>query len=273
MPDRLRMAARMTSALVPMLGVSSLVGLTLGPRGWYDPDPATLPAFLGQDVVTLILALPALLLARRHAMDGSNRALLCWMGLLFYLAYSYYFYVIGARISALFPIYIATVSISMYGALAIWSVLDAERLSAMVRASLPARSAGAFFIATSVFFGVLWMITIGRLLAAGVQPTLVTRSVIAVDGVVLLPLLFAGGLWLWRAEPLGIALGGLLLPKVTATFLTLIVSSTFVSSAGHPIDPVQTLAFGLGFVCAAVLFVRFFRSIGSGGSSCIPAHS
>ncbi len=72
--------------------------------GGTDPNPTTLPAFLGQDVLTLIVGIPLLLGSAFLARRGSLRALLCWMGAFFYIACSYYFDVIGGRFNAFFPI-------------------------------------------------------------------------------------------------------------------------------------------------------------------------
>ena len=46
---------RLSEVTTTLLIASSIAGLVYGPRGWwYDPNPVTLPAFLGQDMVTLI---------------------------------------------------------------------------------------------------------------------------------------------------------------------------------------------------------------------------
>ena len=112
-------------ATATLLFASSIAGLLYGPHGWwYDPDPATLPAFLGQDLMTLVFGLPLLLGSSFLARRGSLRGVLCWMGAFFYIAYSYYFYVIGGRFNAFFPLYIAIVSMGTYGALALLFSLD-----------------------------------------------------------------------------------------------------------------------------------------------------
>jgi hypothetical protein len=91
----------------------------------------------------------------------------------------------------------------------------------------------------------------------------VSRVVIAIDGVVLLPLLFYGGRAIARREPLGYALAGLLLVKATATFLTLIVNTAIASRWGKPADGVDTFAYGIGFVGALTLLVWFLESVDS----------
>jgi hypothetical protein len=78
-----------------LLVVTSVAGLLLGRRGLYTPDPRTLPAFLGQDALTLAVGLPLLLASVWLARRGSLRGLLLWPGVLFYVAYSYAYHVLS----------------------------------------------------------------------------------------------------------------------------------------------------------------------------------
>ena len=89
----------------------------------------------------------------------------------------------------------------------------------------------------------------------------VSRVVMAIDGVVLLPLLFYGGRALARRDPLGYALGGLLLVKATATFLTLIVNTLIAARWGRAADGLETVAYGIGFVGALTLLVWFLECV------------
>jgi len=43
----------LSSIVAALLLISSLAGLFFGQRGLYQPNPATLPSFLTQDVITL----------------------------------------------------------------------------------------------------------------------------------------------------------------------------------------------------------------------------
>ena len=255
------LVARMTHAIVLLLLASSIAGLLYGRRGWwYDSDPATLPAFLGQDVLSLVLVVPLLLALSILARRGSLRALVCWMGALFYVAYSYYFYVIGGRFNTYFPLYIAVVSMAAYGALAVLFSLDLGRLPSYFDRP-PIRAISGFLIATALFFAGLWLTILARHFTTGGTLDAVTRTVIAVDGVVLLPLLFYGGLTLARREPLGYTLAGLLLVKSAATFLTLLVNTSLAAWWGWRVSGIETIAYAAGLVIATSLLARYLRSI------------
>jgi hypothetical protein len=84
-----------------LLVVTSVTGLMFGTRGLYRPDPGTLPTFIGQDLITLIVALPILLVTLWYLHRGSLRALLLWPGVLVYVAYSYAYYLISPEFNTL----------------------------------------------------------------------------------------------------------------------------------------------------------------------------
>jgi hypothetical protein len=257
----LSLAFRLTHAVATLTVATAIAGLVYGPRGWwYDPNPATLPAFLGQDAMMLCCGVPLLVVSAWLASRGSLRGALCWMGAFFYIAYSYYFHVIGGRFGIYFPAQIALVSMGTFGALSVLFALDLPRLAARF-ARLPRRTISAYFIVTALAFAGLWLSIVDQHLRAGTPLDPVERAVIAVDGVVLLPLLFFAGRALLRRDPLGFALAGLLLVKATATFLTLLVSTAFAARWGHPVDPVQTGAYAVGFVTALGLLVWYLRAI------------
>jgi hypothetical protein len=183
------------------------------------------------------------------------------MGTLFYVAYSYCFYVAGAPFTPLFPAYIAVVSMGGYGALFLLFATDAPIARSRVRATLPVRATAIFLMTLAVGFAGLWVALIGASVVAGRALDLVSRTVIALDGVVLLPLLFVGGLWLWRQEPVGYVVAGLLLVKTTLTFVTLLVATAVTAAWGIAVDPGQTAAFAVSLVVGSVLLARYLRAL------------
>lgn len=214
------LAYALSGLLAVLLLFSSVVGLLYGGRGFYDSYPASLAGLVGQDIVTLFLGIPSLVVSVWLARRGSTGALLVWAGALFYFAYCYYFYVIGG-FNALFLVYIAIVSASLYGLLTLLFAIDAEALRARFGPGTPTRLIGGFFVGVSLLFFLMWGGMSVSSAAAGTRPDEVLRAVVIIDCTVLLPLLFFGGLWLWRGEARGYVLGGILLTKLAATGFTL----------------------------------------------------
>jgi hypothetical protein len=256
----------LSGALAVLLLISSIVGLLYGSRGFYDSYPASLAGLVGQDGITLVLGIPLLIVSMWLTRRGSTGALLVWAGALFYFAYSYYFYVIGG-FNALFLIYIAIVSLSLYGLLSLLFAIDAEALRARFGSRAPVRLIGGFFIGISLLFILMWVGMSVMSAVAGTHPDEVMRSVVIIDCTVLLPLLFFGGFRLWRREAWGYVLGGLLLTKLVATGFTLAFNTALGAWWAGQIggfDAFLFVIFALMAAGAIPLLVAYLRGLQGG---------
>ncbi|MGH2351819.1 MAG: hypothetical protein ACRDJN_09425 [Chloroflexota bacterium] len=257
-----------------LLVVTSVAGLWYGQRGLYTPDPATLPAFLGQDAVTLVAGLPLLLGSMWAARRGSVRGLLLWVGTLFYVAYSYAYYPLNPEFNALYLAYIAIVSLSGYGLLSLLLGTDAEAVRARFSERTPVRLIGGFMAVMGALFALKWVATITAHLMAGTTPTHIDLTVWPMDLVIALPATFWGGVWLWRRQPLGYVVAGLLLLKMALLGCTLVLNTWLVTLWGRPPDPMVPFyaTIGLGGLALLVAYLRCVRETspdpaGGGGHS------
>jgi hypothetical protein len=267
--SKLGFAYALSGLLAVLLVVSSVVGLLYGSGGFYESYPAGLAGLVGQDFVTLVLGLPLLLASMWLTARGSTRSLLVWTGTLFYFAYMYYFWVIGG-FNALFLIYIAIVSASLFGLLSLLFAIDPEALRARFSAKTPIRPVSGFFLVVSLLFALMWGGMILSSVAAGTQPDQVLREVVIIDLTVMLPLLFVGSLRLWRREAWGYLLGGLLLTKTAATGFTMAFTTTLGAWWARALDPFEAFLFtlfALMMVGALLLLVPYLRSIRRVGNS------
>jgi hypothetical protein len=230
-------AYALSAFLAILLAVTSIAGLVFGPRGLYVPDPATMPAFLGQDALTLTAGLPLLVgsmtLARRASLGG----LLLWMGALFYVAYSYAYYPLSPEFNSLYLAYIGIVSTSLYSLVYLLLSVDAEAVKARFSSVTPVGLIGAFMILMALLLTVKWVSTILGALGAGISPSHKELVVWPLDLIVALPALFWGGVWVWRRQPFGYVAAGLLLLKAAFVGITLMVDAWLVTLWGQEPDP------------------------------------
>jgi hypothetical protein len=241
-----------------LLAVTSVAGLAFGTRGLYRPDPGTLPTFIGQDLITLFVLLPLLVLTMWHVRRGSLRALLLWSGLLVYIAYSYAYYLISPEFNPLYLAYISIVSMSGYGLLVLLLSIDADELKTRFSDATPVRWAGAFLLFMALLMASKWIGSILAALASGSQPPAKDLGVWPMDLVIAFPAMFWGGIWLLRHQPLGYLVGGLLLVKAASVGVTLVVTSWLVTWWGEPLDPMLPAyaIVGLGGVLLSALYLR-----------------
>jgi hypothetical protein len=256
----------LSASLGVLLPISALAGLVYGDSGLYDSYPADLAGLVGQDMVALVIIFPLLVLSTLLTARGSLRGLVLWTGALFWMAYYYFFYVVGG-FNALFLVYIAVVSASLFALLSLLFCIEPGAFEARFGAGLPARPIGGFAVAVALVFASMWGAMVLASLADGTRPPEVNREVIFIDLTVMLPLLFYGGIRLWRREPWGYVLCGLLLVKTALSGFTLAFTTALGIWWADVVDPFQAflfLLFALMMAGALALLVPYMRSITGG---------
>ena len=84
-------------ALAALMATQALLGLLAS--GAYRDVAWIKATWFGNDLVTLLIAVPLLLGAMWSASRGSTRARLIWLGVLGYAVYNYTYYVLGAALN------------------------------------------------------------------------------------------------------------------------------------------------------------------------------
>ena len=254
---------RLTAVLVPIAVLASVLGLVhLG--DFYDAYDNPLAGLVGQDIATLCVGAPLLVAGAWLSRRGSVAGLLVWAAALFYLAYSYFFFVVGAAAVG-FPLYLVIVALSLYGLLSLLVGIDPEAVAARAGPTLPRRPAAAFLFGTGVLFAVMWGgLSVGSSVAGKTLDPVVHLVVVA-DTCVLLPALVVGGWKLWVGSAWGFALAGILLVKVGLTAGTVAFGTALQavwSGALATGDAGLLVLFGamaVGAVSLAVPYLRSFR--------------
>lgn len=233
-----------------VMTVASVAGLIWGATLYPMTDLKLFPLFVGQDALNLIVGLPLLLGSMWLARRGSLIGLLLWPGALFYVAYDYGYYVLGAPINWFFLAYISLVTVSMYAAVAVVVSIDADTIRGRLSASVPHRVIGGFLAGLAVLFTTLWTALNVSALMSGTPLDDVARVVTIMDLTLQLPALFIGGILLWRGASIAYVVApGLLLQA--AAYLAGLSAITVLQEIliGAPIDPV---AVAPGFIVATI---------------------
>lgn len=189
--------------------IASAGGLFLS-HAYAQETPLWAAQGAGQDLVTLVVAVPSLLAAAWFASRGSARAALIWFGLLLYLAYSYVLYAFFVHFNVLFPVYVATLGLSVFAlAGAAWD-LDRYRLAAILERARGERALSVLLLACAIAFGALWLSEIVPALIAGGTPDsaadagLIVNPVHVLDLAFVLPAMTTAAVSLWKRHPLGL---------------------------------------------------------------------
>lgn len=248
-----------------LLAVAAGAGLLL-PGTYQDNTRFAAAAFRGNDLVSLVVALPvlagSLLLARR----GSRRGLVVWLGTLGYVAYTY-LYSFAIAWNRLFLVYVALLSLSLFTLVAALTAIEPVELADRFDHRTPVRGVGAFLWVIGGMLGLMELAQVVSALLAGQVPDVVRQTghptgvIYLLDLGLVVPLLLLAGHWLRARRPLGYVAAAILLVKGITVGLGLLASNLFnYLDHGHTDGPLL----GLWALIAAgslLVLVRFLRSM------------
>lgn len=220
--------------------------------GWlYRDNPLIAATFRGQDLVTLVVAVPLLVAGLVLEQRGSARGRVLWLAMLYYALYSYLFYAVGAAFNAFFLLYVAIVALALYALLS-----SVPRLQFDTAVTNPvgqmARVAGvAYLLLVATGLGVLWTgISLGYLFT-GVVPAPIVASghptgvVFAIDLVFIVPPMVIGAIGLMRRRAFGSLVAVVMCLSGTVYTLSLCAASIAVRAAGRGVGEELPLWVGL----------------------------
>jgi hypothetical protein len=238
-------------------------------QGWYRYDtPIAALSFKAGDLVTLFLAVPALIVSFVRYHQGSLRGGLFLSGTLAYFLYTYISLGFGAMYNNLFLVYIFIFSASLFGLILALTSIDLPTLPAHFTEALPRRGIGVFLIVSGTILSLIWLALsiIPALLQSKAPPEAyfyTTFMTGIVDIGIVAPALILAGVLFLRRLPLGYLFASTMLvftcilgPNLTAGGVVQVLEEVITIG--------QAMAFTVPFVILALiaigLTVRLFRS-------------
>lgn len=216
------------------------------------------------DMATLVLPTPifigALVITRR----GSIHAELVWLAMLDFMLYNYAYYLFGAAFNAVFLIYVALFTFSLYGLIFGLIRLDANGIARCFSEKTPVRWISGFMLFVAVGLVVIYSAMTMNFLATGTLPAIVTLTahptsvVFALDLSLVVPPLLLGAVWLWQRQPWGYIVSTVALVKGAVYMMVLAYVSWRVSLAVAPEVSAEIplwLTLGIGSAIAAAFLL------------------
>lgn len=228
--------AALLTAIIILLCIVAAAGGFFGEL--YRDEEWIENAFYGTDLVTLFVVVPMMIAALVQSLKGSERARLVWMGLLGYTAYNYAFYLFGAQFNALFLVYAALFSLSIYALVLVVQATDIKALSRHFDAHAPRKLVAAFLVLVSLPLGIFELSQCIGYLFTGKLPE-APPLIFALDLSIIVPTTALAAVLLWQRRPWGYVLGAIMLVKAFTYGLGLVLSTAFVAgfSASGTWDP------------------------------------
>ncbi len=235
-------------------------------HGLYKYDSVSGAAqMMGQDVVTLFVAIPVFLAAIVLTRQGSLRGRLLLTGALGYFLYTYAAMAFLTAFNSLFLVYVALFSLSLFAFILALSGLDPDFVTRRIGQGFPRRSIVVFLFGLAAFLTVAWLGRIRAVMqgtagASGLE-SYTTLVIQALDLGVIAPTAVLTAILLLKQRAWGYALSSVLLFKATlfgAALIAMIVSQML---AGVPLEPVISAVFVLIILAGIGLTFLMLRSV------------
>ena len=202
------------------------------------------PQGIAQDYVTLLIAVPLLLVAYDRAGPGKLSSRLLLAGTLAYFLVTYVFYLMMATYNELFLLYVVLAGCSFFAFAIVYKGIGTEQAVAGF-ATVPARrlrAAGWFLIVNAALIALLWLsIVVPPLLSGEIIPRQVehytTLVVQGFDLSILLPLSFVAGWLVLRGKPEGNVLTPIYLVFLSLLMIALVAKLIGMGLLGYAIVP------------------------------------
>lgn len=209
----------------------------------------------GTDAVTLLVAVPLLVVAVLGYRRGSLRWQLTLTGVLAWFLYVYATMAVGAAFNPLFLVYVSLFSASLWTFVIAVRTMDVDALAGQVE-RLPRRVPATLMLASGAATALIWLVPVLAAQITGATParldsytTLVTT---AIDAAVITPAAFAAGVLILRRSASGYLLAVPLL--VLEAMLAPMIGAQTISqlSAGVALAPGEVIGPLAGFMLLAI---------------------
>lgn len=217
---------------------ATLGGLFL--EGLYLNNTFVNLVWVATDMITLVLALPLLVVGMALTRRGSLRGLLVWLAMLDFMLYNYAYYLFSAAFNWFFMLYLLIYVLSAVALIALLLKLDAAWIAKQFSPKTPVRWISGFMVLVAVGLTFIYSMMTAGFLFRGELPAIIamtghlTSVVFALDLSLVVPVFVVGGIWLWQRKPWGYVLAGASLVKGAVYNLVLASASTYAGNNGFP---------------------------------------
>jgi len=216
-----------------LAAVTSAGGLFV--KNLYNDNDFVKAAWYSNDIITLFVVVPLLVITILFSKKSSPRWLMIWIGLLGYMFYNFAFYLFGAVFNIFFLLYAALFSLSAVTLILLLSNSDISNITSMFSKKTPVKVISIYLllIATGLFLAEMSMVIL--FLIAGTIPETIkltahpTSVIFALDLSIVIPVSIMAAFLLWKRNSWGYVMSIIMLVKGFAYGLVLCLGSTVLS--------------------------------------------
>ncbi|WP_458208728.1 hypothetical protein [Haladaptatus sp. NG-SE-30] len=273
-PRRLTRHYLVSSTLTLLLTiVAAGVGL-LVPQFYRDAE-VLLPQLYGQDLLTLVVAVPILAGALYYTYQGSLRGYVVWLGVTGYLLYTYASYALLTAFNELYLVYVALFGLTLFTLIGGIARIDPIDLKEALDGH-PVCGYVAFQALVAGLVALMWLAEVGPASLAGTRPPSIAETTLPVPVIqsldlgVVVPSFALSAALLWKQRAWGYVFTSVLLVKGTTLGLAVLAMIVFMLQNGQAVPLPQIMLFGLLSLTGLALVTRFIRAIPPSASTTQP---
>jgi hypothetical protein len=240
--------------------------VTIYGRGVYQNDSASVAAqAIGQDIVTIILGIPLLLISLYLARKGRIKGKLLLTGALGYFLYTYVSYSFLSMYNSFFLIYAAIMSMSFFAFILSMMSYNLESLNLYFRDRMPVKPVGGLLIFIACILGLMWMKMIITPLISGTVPSelehYTTLTIQALDLGFVVPTAILSGILLIKRRSFGYLLATVISIKETTLLAAITAMIISQEAAGIHVGGAVIAAFSLFDLIIIACLVIIIRNV------------
>ncbi|MGB9937314.1 MAG: hypothetical protein ACPK7O_06300 [Methanobacterium sp.] len=235
-------------------------------KGLYKGDTISGAAqMMGQDLITLIIAIPVLLISLYLISRDSLRGRLIWMGTIFYFLYSYASMSFLTSYNQFFLVYVAIFSISLYTLLGEMFSMDIKAVKRSFSEGIIEKIAAVFLVIMGLMLALMWLKMIFDSLFTGIIPpaleSYTTLVIQALDLGIVVPAAVITGVFLFKGKEWGYVLASIFLIKASLLGTAILSMIYFMALNGVSTELGQAMFFIVVTVLGIIISVIFYSRI------------
>lgn len=235
-------------------------------KGLYKNDSVSAGSqAVGQDIVTLIIGLPLLLISlfvyRKNLLKGK----LLLAGTLGYFLYTYTSYSFLVMYNSFFLIYVMLMSLCFYAFTLTMMSFNLETISSCFSKKLPVKLIGGVLIFMAIALCMMWLGIILPVLKQGIFPKILdnysTLTIQAMDLGFVVPTTILAGILLIKRTPFGYLLASVMIIKEVTLVTAIIAMIVGQIYSGVYVPLVQILMFSIFNLVLIYFVILIMRNI------------
>ncbi|MCG2783947.1 MAG: hypothetical protein L6461_02465 [Anaerolineae bacterium] len=239
--------------------------VTINARGLYYWDTVSSVAQMqANDLVTLVLGLPLLAVSFWLTLRGSLRGRLLLAGTLGFILYTYITMAFGAHFNALFLIYVALFSLSLFAFVLVVMSFDINGLPAHFSDNLPRGWIAGLLFFAAAFLSLAWLGRIAATFSSDAAPALENTTsmfIQAMDLGLIVPVCILSGILLLRRQPWGYLLASVGLTKFMTLGIAVSLMGFNMARVGVPVSVVELVIFPGMALAGVVMTVILLKHV------------